>query len=1508
MAEYQSSPFLKQARGKDPDDRSLFEKIAVGMYGKENPSLLLGPDLVLDEDLESIIGDLPGEVQDDVARYKNIFKETPIVLENFLNEYKDKGFSDYIEKGTFYKEGIKLAKKDQLRYQDYNYLGKGSYDALYRKDKAGDEARQKIVESIPGQIAVGVSTGLGTAVRGTAELVASLSDLYLDTEVLDNVERALGDVDINKIYDGDAGTLARFTSLLTQYGTGFAIAQKIVKKIAGKAIKTKLAQKSAAVLAQAPKTEGVAKFAGYWMLPAAIADTTVSTSDQQSIGEIFGKEDGNAVQNFLYNTSLEDLKGLTGKERAAALLRNKLKFGAEGTAFMGALKLVGPTMKFAATGTGVILENVVGPAITGTAKVIQPVVTAASKGLAKGIDATTNKIGIPKYEFWKFNDFQSGLKSAVFRGLDEFTSRLRSGGKFDVQTRNELKRVDGLTRSSKKDFDIFSKKLDQEMYKLVDAGLSDILFSKATSLRAMSYWDDVLKFMRGELQLKQLPKPLREYSQVIKKLVDDQQEKLKPILKEMDVKDVTMKNMNRYFKTTYEIFKNSKFRAPKEDYQAAINYFITLMKRANKPIPGVTKGTSLYNETVKKDAIQLVNKILAKGREEGSTPAARLKAIVNMMEGENIPKNTFAKFFSKEELLPDTIAKLLGRVDDPKSIILNTIAEQAHIVSNYNAYKEIADFGLNKFLFRSNAAYKQFLIKNGIQAARKLDPIKLSKPYNIDFNKIFKNPDGSDLLTLPEMAKSLKDTTVFMDQILKLPLFKSLLGIKATIQMNKTVLSLMTQMRNITTAAMFATANGHIGAGASVSDNFKYLFNDLIGRTKNPKELRNLLKEAADNGAIDSSTIAQELEQMIPELMGAAKLPTIGGKQGARFSTLYEGKTSDQIFSYLFTNKGALGKVVQKAIESYQMGDNLWKLYGYQFTKSQLNAALKNISDVKKYFREIEGYEFRPIAADGSKKTLQDAIKEIAGIQVRDVYPNYSMIPTFVLNTRKFPLLGNFVAFVSEMYRNSFQILRRGLREARSSNPYLRQIGTRRLIGYTGTVGAALPFAKKMGQLATEIPDEVLEAYANRFSPEYEKGHTMVPVEAQKDDHSWKSTDMSTMVPYADVLTPFKAAMQELMTGKNTDQSAINLYTKAMQVYLKKTLEPFLAPAIWAETSLELIPNENGQFRTKAGGLIADIKNDPDWINKVMYHAYKKLTPTTIRSGEEVAQAVGGDLSKAGTKRDLYDTVLKIVSGFGIRKQDPYQAMRFKLGGYSKQLGNAKAAFTTDITDARNIQRDVRLVERNLPPEFFAKEFDKLQSNKYRIMSEIYKDIEALRIIGFKEKEIIALMQGRRAVSKNDIKSLMAGLFNPEKVPSFRRNSGIIKAVQNINRELGTNYTVKDFINFKELSEISKKYTAIPLGLSVEDRQQFLKTTIEGKQEQIIQPAIKDIRERLEDQRSELPKPQVPIPNVPMPNIFPTTASVDPNTNLTRTETALLSPTEKVIAARNRGGGIMDLV
>ena len=168
------------------------------------------------------------------------------------------------------------------------------------------------------------------------------------------------------------------------------------------------------------------------------------------------------------------------------------------------------------------------------------------------------------------------------------------------------------------------------------------------------------------------------------------------------------------------------------------------------------------------------------------------------------------------------------------------------------------------------------------------------------------------------------------------------------------------------------------------------------------------------------------------------------------------------------------------------------------------------------------------------------------------------------------------------------------------------------------------------------------------------------------------------------------------------------------------------------------------------------------------------------------------------------------------------------------------------------------------------------------------------------------MMKGRRAVSKDDIRSIMLGLYNPENVPEFRKDSGVRKAVDQINRELETDYKISDFINKDELRAIKAKYKNIPLGLSESERIEYLRTTTEKKLEDIRIPRIEERFKTIEDQQGAIP--QTPLPNVPMPNVPPLTASVNPTTNLTRTETALLSPEEQVIAQRSRGGGIMDLV
>ena len=80
---------------------------------------------------------------------------------------------------------------------------------------------------------------------------------------------------------------------------------------------------------------------------------------------------------------------------------------------------------------------------------------------------------------------------------------------------------------------------------------------------------------------------------------------------------------------------------------------------------------------------------------------------------------------------------------------------------------------------------------------------------------------------------------------------------------------------------------------------------------------------------------------------------------------------------------------------------------------------------------------WNPLKIDGSPKTYGDALKEISAKYIKDVYPNYNLVPSLVKNWRRLPL-GNFVAFRSENIRNVFNTMAYSLREMGSSNPFLR--------------------------------------------------------------------------------------------------------------------------------------------------------------------------------------------------------------------------------------------------------------------------------------------------------------------------------------------------------------------------------------------------------------------------------------------------------------------------------------
>ena len=93
----------------------------------------------------------------------------------------------------------------------------------------------------------------------------------------------------------------------------------------------------------------------------------------------------------------------------------------------------------------------------------------------------------------------------------------------------------------------------------------------------------------------------------------------------------------------------------------------------------------------------------------------------------------------------------------------------------------------------------------------------------------------------------------------------------------------------------------------------------------------------------------------------------------------------------------------------------------------------------------------------------------------------------------------------------------------------------------------------------------------------------------------------------------------------------------------------------------------------------------------------------------------------------------------------------------------------------------------------------------------------------------------------------------------------------------------------------------IPLGLSDEEREKFLKSTIERKFD-IKEPAIEKRLELQDSQDQSKVQPVTPaapfLPDPQIANMF--AANINPTTGLTQNESALLLPEEQIIRQRLR--------
>jgi hypothetical protein len=107
-------------------------------------------------------------------------------------------------------------------------------------------------------------------------------------------------------------------------------------------------------------------------------------------------------------------------------------------------------------------------------------------------------------------------------------------------------------------------------------------------------------------------------------------------------------------------------------------------------------------------------------------------------------------------------------------------------------------------------------------------------------------------------------------------------------------------------------------------------------------------------------------------------------------------------------------------------------------------------------------------AITGGKKSADDALKEVSAYLVTNTIPTYSKVPKVIQELRKLPL-GNFIAFPAEILRTSANLVTIGARELTSTNPYIRQMGARRLIGASMTFGGIGAVVQKTSEYLTGV-------------------------------------------------------------------------------------------------------------------------------------------------------------------------------------------------------------------------------------------------------------------------------------------------------------------------------------------------------------------------------------------------------------------------------------------------------
>ena len=684
--------------------------------------------------------------------------------------------------------------------------------------------------------------------------------------------------------------------------------------------------------------------------------------------------------------------------------------------------------------------------------------------------------------------------------------------------------------------------------------------------------------------------------------------------------------------------------------------------------------------------------------------------------------------------------------------------------------------------------------------------------------------------------------------------------------------------KNIYYQAIIMAPKGLIQAGKTVGGPFTHARNFTSGAVT-MVALGNV-RYALTNPAVFGKALWRSLNTIQPQLIWRNR-PGVNYTAGSKVSAEELKEGGQSLYRFFLdegmVNSSAVYRDVMGLIQDTQKIGWLQSIWGKMggrtksFIKAaqQLYVAEDDIWKIANFF--IEDQKLHDAYAAALKKGLITAdkipadleIMKMATKKIREFMPNYAYVSEIVQAARRSPL-GNFVSWSAEQVRTNTNIVMAA--KADIKNPIFKQIGYERLFGWGFTVAAIPPLAVWGGMKMYGITKEQLYAI-KEFLPWFSKDSTVIPV---YEDGKYKYIDFSRAFFYDVVTNPLQSVITSLESNK--DDPVLPAVTKGMMAGFARLVEPFVSESIWLSGWFDVYAR--GGVTSKGSKIWneEDAPGDKAW--KTMKHLMLLYAPGSAIQMRRLYAATTGKTLK-GTEYEVSDELLGLV---GLRKAplDIYRSMQINIGKFLGREGDERKLIYSGTLSGDPVTDDNKIIE-----QFIWANHQRLDA-----FNEMKRYYDAAKTLRFKEKDIKEIFKARnrmdiyKMIKKNKFKPLTIS-DNMEK--KYREMSDRKNIENPLNKKVKTR--IKKIIKRLKKQRLNKDY------IIDKDKFLFKKDSILDNIKEML-PGGKDVKTIYETQAP-------PLGNTPQPVVKQAQmAQKNPITNLTQTETALLSPTEKVIAGR----------